>query len=212
VMPFVVRQLGRFLAKFMHTSGAESFSTVADIFVGQTEAPLVIRPYVQNMTLSELNACMTAGYATTSGGVLAAYVVMLSASVPNIAGHLIACSVMCAPASIVIAKLILPETETPQTLGNTQIPLPRSGANVLDAIAAGTTDGLKLAVNVAAMLISFLAITALVNYGLSWLGQQVFHMALSLERIFSWLFSPLAWLKHGQTSGWFCSILRAISL
>ncbi|HEY1535588.1 MAG TPA: nucleoside recognition domain-containing protein, partial [Polyangiaceae bacterium] len=106
VMPFVIESMGRFLSRVLGTSGAETFSTVADVFVGQTEAPLVIKPYLAKMSVSELNACMVAGFATTAGGVLAAYVAMLGSSVPGIAGHLIACSVMSAPASLVIAKLM----------------------------------------------------------------------------------------------------------
>ncbi|HVJ14577.1 MAG TPA: Na+ dependent nucleoside transporter N-terminal domain-containing protein, partial [Polyangiaceae bacterium] len=103
VMPFIVEKAGRLLARVLNTSGAETFSTVADVFVGQAEAPLVIRPYLPRLTLSELNACLVAGFATTAGGVLVAYVAMLSGSVPGIAGHLIACSVMSAPASLAIA-------------------------------------------------------------------------------------------------------------
>jgi CNT family concentrative nucleoside transporter len=194
VMPFVVRHLGRLLARTLHTSGAESFSTVADIFVGQTEAPLVIRPYVATLTLSELMACMTAGFATTAGGVLAAYVLMLRQYVPGIAGHLIACSVMSAPASLVVAKLMLPETETPRTLGASPAALPSAASGLLDALTTGTLDGLRLAANVGAMLISFLAMTALVNFGLGWVGSHLLHAELSLERIFGVLFAPLAWL------------------
>lgn len=194
LMPFLIRQMGRVLARCLKTSGAESFSTVSDIFVGMTEAPLVIRPYLASMTLSELNACMTAGLATTAGGVLAAYVSMLHDSVPEIGGHLIACSVMCAPAALVIAKLMLPETETPQTLGDTRIAIPKTSANLLDSVASGTADGLRLAVNVGAMLISFLALTAMVNFGLKWMGDHLVHTPLSLERLFGWLFSPLAFL------------------
>lgn len=194
LMPWVIRAAARLMSRFMHTSGAESFSTAADIFVGMTEAPLVIRPYLSKMTLSELMACMTAGLATTAGGVLVAYVGMLNSHVPGIAGHLIACSVMCAPASIVIAKLMLPEIETPETLGNTRIEIPRTSANAVDALAAGTTDGLKLALNVGAMLITFLAIVAMVNCGLNWIGTHVFHMPLSLQQIFGWVFAPLAWI------------------
>jgi len=193
VMPFVIRQCGRFLARTLHVSGAESFSTVADIFVGQTEAPLVISPYINRLTNSELNACMVAGFATTSGGVLAAYVAMLSPYVPGIAGHLIACSVMSAPAAIVVAKLMFPESETPQTLGDTSMTVPKSGTNVLDAVASGTTDGLKLAVNVAAMLISFLALTAVINFALHRAGGW-FGLDLTLERLFGWVFSPLAFV------------------
>ncbi len=192
VMPFIIRNMAKFIACFLGTSGAESFSTVADIFVGQTEAPLVIRPYIAKLTQSELIACMIAGFATTAGGVLAAYVGMLKDFVPDIAGHLIACSVMCAPASLVIAKLMLPETEAPATSGLTDLEVPRSSENLLDAIATGTTDGLRLAVNVGAMLISFLALVAMVNFGLKWTGDQL-GIALSLEIVLGWLFSPLAW-------------------
>jgi CNT family concentrative nucleoside transporter len=179
ILPFVIQRLGRFLARSLGVSGAESFSTVADVFVG--------------MTLSELNACMVAGFATTAGGVLAAYVVMLGATIPGIAGHLIACSVMSAPASLVIAKLMLPEAERPETDGNLDVELPRATANVLDAIAAGTSDGLKLALNVGAMLLVFLALTALVNGGLAWAG-GLFGLALSLEQVLGWAFYPLAFL------------------
>ncbi len=187
VMPFIIRNMARFISKFLGVSGAESFSTVSDIFVGQTEAPLVIRPYISALTSSELMACMIAGFATTAGGVLVAYVGMLRDYIPDIAGHLIACSVMCAPASIVIAKLMLPETIEPATLGVTKIDIPRVDANVIDAAARGTTDGLHLAVNVAAMLISFVALTAMINFGLHKLGT-------SLEQIFSWIFWPIAWM------------------
>ena len=194
VMPFVIERLGRALARSLAVSGAESFSTVADVFVGQTEAPLAIRPYLAKMTLSELNACMVAGFATTAGGVLAAYVAMLGAAVPGIAGHLIACSVMSAPASLVIAKLMLPEVEATETSGELRVDIPRTTVNVLDAIAAGATDGLKLAVNVGGMLLVFLALTALANAVFGWLGAHLFGVELTLERLFGWVFSPLAWL------------------
>jgi CNT family concentrative nucleoside transporter len=187
VMPFIIRNMARFISKFLGVSGAESFSTVSDIFVGQTEAPLVIRPYIASLTQSELNACMLAGFATTAGGVLVAYVGMLRDFIPDIAGHLIACSVMAAPASIVIAKLMLPEAEEPQTLGMTKIDIPRVDANIVDAAARGTTDGLKLAANVAAMLISFVALTAMINFALNMLGT-------SLEQIFGFAFWPLSWV------------------
>jgi concentrative nucleoside transporter, CNT family len=193
ILPFVIQRLGRFLARSLGVSGAESFSTVADVFVGQTEAPLAVRPYLARMTLSELNACMVAGFATTAGGVLAAYVVMLGAAIPGIAGHLIACSVMSAPASLVIAKLMLPEAERPETDGNLDVEIPRATANVLDAIASGTSDGLKLALNVGAMLLVFLALTALLNGGLAWFG-GLFGLALSLEQLLGWAFYPLAFL------------------
>jgi CNT family concentrative nucleoside transporter len=193
VMPFLVERGGRFLSRVLGTSGAESFSTMADVFVGQTEAPLVIRPYLPRLTLSELHACLVAGFATTAGGVLAAYVVMLSDKVPGIAGHLIACSVMSAPASLAVAKLIMPEVDQPDTAGHTPGTLPRASENLLDAIATGTVDGVKLAVNVGAMLIVFLALTGMVNAGLGWAGAQV-GLDLSLQRVFGWVFAPLAFL------------------
>lgn len=193
VMPAIITACGRLLSRALGTSGAESFSTMADVFVGQTEAPLVVRPYLPRMTASELNACMVAGYATTAGGVLAAYVAMLSASVPGIAGHLIASSVMSAPASLVIAKLIFPESGAPETTGKSRVELPHVSANVLEAIAVGTTDGLRLAVNVGAMLIVFIALTATVDALLGAAGAW-FGLALTLERVFAWVFAPLAWL------------------
>jgi CNT family concentrative nucleoside transporter len=199
VMPFVIERLGRALSRSLGVSGAESFSTVADVFVGQTEAPLAIRPYLAKMTLSELNACMVAGFATTAGGVLAAYVVMLGKSVPGIAGHLIACSVMSAPASLVVAKLALPEVERTETGDELRVAIPRTTANVLDALAAGASDGLKLAVNVGAMLLVFLAFTALVNAALGWLG-ALLGARLSLEVVLGWLFAPLAWLLGAPSS------------
>jgi CNT family concentrative nucleoside transporter len=193
VMPWIIERAGRLLARSLRVSGAESFSTVADVFVGQTEAPLAIRPYLPRMTSSELHACMVAGYATTAGGVLAAYVAMLGPAVPGIAGHLIAASVMSAPASLVIAKLILPETEQAETSGRSSVQLERTSANVLDAITRGTSDGLKLAANVAAMLIVFLAFTALADALLAGLGRWL-GIDLGLERVLSIAFAPLAWL------------------
>ncbi len=193
VMPWIIQRGGRLLSRGLRVSGAESFSTVADVFVGQTEAPLAIRPYIAKMTSSELHACMVAGYATTAGGVLAAYVAMLSRSVPGIAGHLIACSVMSAPASLVVSKLMLPESESPATGAELDVTLPHTSSNALDAVAAGTLDGLKLAANVAAMLIVFLAFTALADAALAWLGKP-FGIQLGLERVLSLLFAPLAWL------------------
>ena len=193
VMPAIIRVMATALSRFLGTSGAETFSTVADIFVGQTEAPLAIKPYISRLTQAELMACMIAGFATTAGGVLAAYVAMLRDFIPGIAGHLIACSVMCAPAALVISKLILPETERPETMGADMPPLPTEHANLLDAVATGATDGTKLAVNVAAMLIVFLAFTAMANAGLGVLGHAV-GVELSLELILGWIFAPLAWV------------------
>jgi len=193
ILPWIIEGGGRLLVKSLGVSGAESFSTVADVFVGQAEAPLAVRPYVARMTQSELNACMIAGFATTAGGVLAAYVAMLSSSVPGIAGHLLSCSVMSAPASLVIAKLMLPESEQPETSGELHAERPHESVNLLDALVRGTLDGVRLAVNVAAMLIVFLAFTAMFDALLGTVG-ALFGLQLSLTRVLSWLFAPLAFL------------------
>ena len=193
IMPWVIERGGRLLSRTLKVSGAESFSTVADVFVGQTEAPLAIKPYLSRMTASELHACMVAGYATTAGGVLAAYVAMLGTFVPGIAGHLIASSVMSAPASLVIAKLLFPETEATETGADLRVKAERTTQNLLEAITAGTGDGLRLAANVGAMLIVFLAFTACADAILSGVGGW-FGLSLGLERVLSWLFAPLAWI------------------
>jgi len=193
LMPLLVRALGRGLSKLLGVSGVESLSTVADIFVGQTEAPLVIRPYLAGLTRSELMACMTAGFSTTAGGVLAAYVLMLKEHVPDIAGHLIACSAMAAPASLVVAKLMLPEQARDEAVDVSRVVLPRETTGLLDAITIGTTDGLRLALNVGAMLVSFLALTALADACLGWLTALVVGERLTLARVLSVVFWPLAW-------------------
>lgn len=194
IMPRIVRWLGKALSTTLGTSGAESFSTVADIFVGQTEAPLVIRPYLAQLTMSELMACMTAGFATTAGGVLAAYVLMLRDLIPDIAGHLIACSVMCAPASLVIAKLMLPETEPLAAMAAEAPENPSEATGLLDAVTMGTLDGLRLALNVGAMIVAFLALTAMVDACLMWLTGALLETPVSLQRLLGWLFGPLAWM------------------
>ncbi len=201
VMPLVIEGMGKMLSRILGTSGAESFSTVADIFVGQTEAPLVIRPYLAKMSTSELNACMVAGFATTAGGVLAAYVAMLGGLVPGIAGHLIACSVMSAPASLVIAKLMLPELPQENVAERElSVNIPSASENILDAITQGTGDGIRLAVNVGGMLIVFLAFTAMLNTALGYVGLHVFGKSVSLEQVFGWLFSPLSWVMGVPSS------------
>lgn len=201
VMPLVIEGMGKLLSRVLGTSGAESFSTVADIFVGQTEAPLVIRPYLAKMSVSELNACMVAGFATTAGGVLAAYVAMLGSSVPGIAGHLIACSVMSAPASLVIAKLMLPEMPQENVAERElSVNIPSAAENILDAITQGTGDGIRLAVNVGGMLIVFLAFTAMLNAGLGYASTHLFGRSLSLEQVFGWVFSPLSWVMGVPSS------------
>ncbi|MFQ6604604.1 MAG: NupC/NupG family nucleoside CNT transporter [Fidelibacterota bacterium] len=184
-MQIVVKGVARIMQNTLKTSGSETLSVSANIFVGQTEAPLLIRPFVATMTKSELMAVMTGGFATVAGGVMAIYVKMLS-DIPNIAGHLMAASIMSAPAAMVIAKIIYPETEVSQTAGDLNINVETTSDNSMEALATGATDGLKLAANVGAMLIAFVAIVALINSVLGLAG-------LSLEKIFGWVFSPLAW-------------------
>ncbi len=187
VLQRLVGLFARVMQRLMGTSGAESLSAAANIFVGQTEAPLLIRPYVAGMTRSELMAVMTGGFATVAGGVLAAYVGMGVS-----AGHLIAASVMSAPAALVMAKLMLPETETSQTAGKVTIKIERPWANVIDAAAQGAADGLKLALNVAAMLLAFTALIAVMDGGLGALGRWVGLQGLSLSMILGYVCAPLA--------------------
>lgn len=200
VVQVVVRAIARVMQVTMGTSGSETLSAAANIFVGQTEAPLVVKPYVDTMTRSELNAVMVGGFATVAGGVLAAYVGMLQDRFPDIAGHLIAASVMSAPAALVIAKVMLPETEASRTRGEATLVVDRPDANVIDAAARGAGEGLKLALNVGAMLLAFLALVALVNFLLgvptmAWNGLTDQSLdPLSLERILGWVFWPVAFL------------------
>ena len=191
----LIGALAKIMVKFMGTSGSESLSAAANIFVGQTEAPLVIKPYVATMTQSELFAIMTGGFATIAGGVLAAYI---SFGIP--AEHLIAASVMSAPAALAVAKLMHPETEDSPTRGTVTIAVEKTSVNVIDAITTGTLDGLKLALNIGAMLISFLALVAMVNAFLGWIGTFMALPNLSLELILSYLLAPVAWLMGVPTA------------
>jgi CNT family concentrative nucleoside transporter len=162
-MQKVVRWFAWIMQRTMRTSGAETLAAAANIFVGQTEAPLVVKPFVGTMTESELMAIMVGGFANTAGGVLAAYVALLSGHFPDIAGHLMASSVMSAPASLVLAKVILPEKQKSTTAGTLEMTDERPHANVVDAAAAGASEGLMLALNVGAMLLAFIALVALIN-------------------------------------------------
>ena len=173
IMQWVVRGMAVFMMKIMGTSGAETLSAVANIFVGQTEAPLVVKPYVARLTNSELFSVMTGGFATVAGGVMASYVAMLQPHFPDIAGHLIAASVMSAPATLVIAKVMFPETEEPETRGKADMFDDKQDANIIDAAARGASDGMQLAINVAAMLIAFVAIIALLNFLLGFPSRAV---------------------------------------
>lgn len=189
VMQHVIKAAAWVMMKVMGTSGAESLSAAANIFAGQTEAPLVVKPYITSMTKSEIMALMTGGMATVAGGVLAAYVGM-----GVDAGHLLAASVMSAPAALVCAKLLVPETEESQTKGMVNVDLPRTTVNLIDAAAGGAGEGLKLAMNVGGMLLAFIALIAMVNGGLSWAGGLFGFEQLSLELMLGYLFSPIAWL------------------
>ncbi|MGD9641648.1 MAG: NupC/NupG family nucleoside CNT transporter [Elusimicrobiales bacterium] len=194
IMQKVVVFFAKIMARLMGTSGAESLSASANIFVGQTEAPLVVRPYVASMTQSELMAIMTGGMATISGGIMAAYVGLLVDSIPTIAGHLLAASIMAAPAGLVMAKIIVPETEEPETKGIVKLQLEINDANVIDAAANGSSVGMQLAINVAACLIAFMAILAMANFLLGYGAGFVGIEGMTFEKIFGWIFTPLAWV------------------
>ncbi len=195
VMQKVVLFFAVVMKRFMGTSGAESLSASANIFVGQTEAPLVIKPYVEKMTDSELMCVMTGGMATVAGGVMAAYVGMLKGYFPDIAGHLLAASVMSAPAALAMAKIMIPETGRPVTMGEVPREEERKAVNVIEAAADGATMGLRLAANVGAMLIAFMSLLALANFLVSAGVEAVFHVeGITLQKIFGVVFAPLAWI------------------
>ena len=189
ILQRLVGLFARLMVRFMGTSGAESLSASANIFVGQTEAPLLIRPYVATLTRSEMMAVMTGGFATVAGGVMAAYVGMGIE-----AKHLLAASVMSAPAALVMAKLMVPETEHSHTAGKVDIEVERPWANVIDAAASGAADGFKLALNVGAMLIAFVALIAMIDWPLGWIGRQAGVPELSLNVILGFACRPLAWV------------------
>ncbi len=192
LMQWVVRGLAWIMQRFMGTSGAETLSVAGNIFVGQTEAPLLVKPFVGNMTMSELNTVMVGGFATIAGGVMAAYVAILTPYFSDIAGHLLTASVMNAPAALVISKLLVPETGEPVTRDTTHVTVEREDANVIDAAAGGAAQGLKLAMNVAAMLMAFVALIALLNSLLALLGGQIGAPHLSIEWLLGWVFRWIA--------------------
>ncbi len=194
IMQIAVRGVAWVMQRTMHTSGAETLSAAGNIFVGQTEAPLLIKPFVDKMTNSELMAVMTGGFATVAGGVLAAYVGILLAYFPDIAGHLMAASVMSAPAALVVAKLMYPEDGQPETAGSLAINVERPDVNVIDAAARGASEGLYLALNVGAMLLAFIALIYMFNGMLGWAGGLVGIDGLTFEALLGWALSPLAWL------------------
>jgi CNT family concentrative nucleoside transporter len=181
VMQVVVRAFAVIMRRVMGASGAESLNVAASIFMGQTEAPLTIRPYLPRMTESELMTVMTSGMAHISGGIMAAYVLFGIE-----AQHLLTAVIMTAPGTLMLAKIFVPETQVPETRGTVKLDMERTDVNVIDAAGRGTSEGLALALNVGAMLISFLALVALVN---ALLGL----VHLSLQQIFGWVFAPVAW-------------------
>ena len=185
ILQMIIRFIAQQMQLTLGTSGSETLSVAGNIFLGQTESPLMVKPFVKNMTKSELMAVMTGGFATVSGGVLAIYVSWLS-DIPGIAGHLLAASVMSAPAALVIAKIIYPENEKSETAGNINVTIKQNNINAMEALSNGATDGLKLAANIAAMLIAFISFVAMLNYFLAFAGT-------SLEEIFGLIFRPLAW-------------------
>ena len=204
IMQWVVRGMAWLMQRTMRTSGAETLSTAANVFLGQTEAPLLVKPFVVRMTRSELFCVMVGGFANTAGGVLAAYVGFLS-HIPGIAGHLVTSSILSAPATLVIAKVMMPEREVPETAGQLRIHDERPDRNVMEAAARGATEGMSLAINVAAMLIAFVGIMAAVDWLFSLVpiavcdgGVQFGYpdgcASLSLSRILGWVFTPVALL------------------
>jgi CNT family concentrative nucleoside transporter len=171
-------------------SGAESTNVAASIFMGQTEAPLTIKPFIAGMTESELYTIMTSGMAHVSGAVMAAYVKIAGVDIK----HLLTAVIMTAPATIMLAKMFIPETEEPATMGGVKVEIEKPGVNIIDAAARGAGDGLHLALNIGGMLIAFLALIAMVNGILGWVHTFVTWVPATLQGIFGYLFSPVAWL------------------
>jgi CNT family concentrative nucleoside transporter len=190
VMQLIIRAAAWVMTVIMGASGAESLNVAASIFMGQTEAPLTIRPFLPKLTKSELMTVMTSGMAHISGGMMAAYIRVGGAD----AKHLLTAVIMTAPGTLLMAKMLVPETEKPLTAGHVEMPPTEKESNVLGAIARGTVDGLHLALNVAAMLITFLALLALINAMMGWVHLHIGWFPWSLQQVFGWVFAPVAWL------------------
>ncbi|HTM49802.1 MAG TPA: nucleoside transporter C-terminal domain-containing protein [Bryobacteraceae bacterium] len=192
VMQFIVRWMAVGMQKTMGASGAESLNVAASIFMGQTEAPLTIKPFIAGMTQSELFTIMASGMAHVSGAVMAAYVKVAGVEIQ----HLLTAVIMTAPATIMLAKIVMPEVEKPVTAGRVEIKIEKTAVNVIDAAAQGAGDGLHLALNIGAMLIAFLALIAMVNGILGWIHTlpALGWIPVSLQKIFGALFAPVAWL------------------
>ncbi len=196
VMQAVVRGIAWAMQRTMRTSGSETLSAAGNIFVGQTEAPLLVRPFIEHMTESELMAVMTGGFATVAGGVMVAYVSILGTVFPDIAGHLLCASIMSAPAALVIAKIMIPEPDPSksETWGTLKVDLASPDANVIDAAARGAGDGLRLALNVGAMLLAFIALIAMLNGLVGWFGGLIGFPDARIEKMLGTLLAPLAWV------------------
>ena len=190
IMQFLVRWMAILMLRVFGTSGAESTNVAASIFMGQTEAPLTIRPFLAGLTESELFTIMACGMAHVSGAVMAAYVRVAGVSIV----HLLTAVILTAPATIMIAKLLVPETEKPATTGNVHIEVEKPGVNVIDAAARGAGDGLQLALNIGAMLIAFIALIAMVNGIFGWVHSYIGWFPTSTQTVLGWLFAPVAWL------------------
>jgi concentrative nucleoside transporter, CNT family len=190
IMQVFVKSMAIVMQRFMGTSGAESTSVAASVVMGQTEAPLTIRPFLESLTESELFTVMVSGMAHVSGAVMGAYVAIAGVSVT----HLLTAVIMTAPATVMLAKMFVPETGTPVTAGTLRVDIERRGVNVIDAAAHGAGDGLHLALNIAGMLIAFLALIAMINGGLGWMHSHVSWIPESLQQILAFLFAPVAWM------------------
>ncbi|HEY8711681.1 MAG TPA: nucleoside transporter C-terminal domain-containing protein [Thermoanaerobaculia bacterium] len=189
LMPLVVRFFAKIMSRFMGVSGAESTSVAASIFMGQTEAPLTIRPFLPEMTMSELMTVMTAGMAHVSGGIMAAYVLVAKVDVI----HLLTAVIMTAPGAIMMAKIIVPEVDQPKTGGDVEVVVPKQDVNIIDAAGRGAIEGLHLSLNVAGMLIAFIALVALVNGMFGAVHNAIGWFPASLDILLGWLFRPIAW-------------------
>lgn len=194
VMQLVVKGLAWVMQRTLRTSGAETLSASGNIFLGQTEAPLLIKPFVNTLTGSELFTVMVGGFATVAGGVLAAYTLMLRDVFPNIAGHLLAASVMNAPAGLLLSKIIRPETEVPLSRDSLHVEVERPDANVIEAAASGASIGVQLALNVGGMLMAFIGLIAMLNFGIGWLGGLAGIDGLTFQKILGTVLRPLAWV------------------
>jgi CNT family concentrative nucleoside transporter len=199
IMQKIVNFFAMIMRRLLGISGAESLSTAGNIFLGQTEAPLLVKPYVESMSRSEIMCVMVGGFANVAGGVLAAYVGMLSGMIPNIAGHLLTVSVMSAPATIVFAKIMVPEMKKDEVATNVSLSGKSIYTNGIDAAAHGALEGTQLAITVGGMLIAFIALMAMANGALGWLSDLtglslLLGSKISLELILGWLFAPFSWM------------------